>query len=72
VCERPKRGELVGPFSLYFGNRYVADEFLYERRAELEALHCQVHDWFKLTLLAAIMPRRGLCGTSLPGMLVSC
>jgi sulfite reductase (NADPH) flavoprotein alpha-component len=40
-----EEGETVGPFSLYFGNRYVADEFLYE--AELEA-YAAKYDWFKL------------------------
>lgn len=40
-----EEGEAVGPFSLYFGNRYVADEFLYQ--AELEAYSVK-YDWFKL------------------------
>jgi homodimeric pyruvate:ferredoxin (flavodoxin) oxidoreductase len=40
-----EEGETVGLFSLYFGNRYVADEFLYQ--AELEA-YAAKYDWFKL------------------------
>lgn len=38
-------GEMVAPFSLFFGNRYVADEFLYQQ--ELEA-YVEKYDWFKL------------------------
>jgi len=38
-------GEPVAPFSLFFGNRYVADEFLYQK--ELEE-YAEKYDWFKL------------------------
>ena len=38
-------GEAVGPFSLFFGNRTIADEFLY--REELEK-YAEKYDWFKL------------------------
>jgi sulfite reductase (NADPH) flavoprotein alpha-component len=38
-------GEPVGPFSLFFGNRFVKDEFLYQE--ELEG-YAKKYDWFKL------------------------
>jgi pyruvate dehydrogenase (NADP+) len=38
-------GESVGPFSLYFGNRFVKDEYLYQE--ELEA-YAKKYEWFKL------------------------
>lgn len=38
-------GEQVGRFSLYFGNRFKADEFLYQ--AELEEYNAK-YDWFNL------------------------
>jgi sulfite reductase alpha subunit-like flavoprotein len=40
-----EEGETVAPFSLFFGNRFVADEFLYQ--SELEA-YAAKYDWFKL------------------------
>lgn len=39
-------GEEVAPFSLFFGNRYAADEFLYQ--SELEAIAEKHSSWFKL------------------------
>ena len=36
---------MVAPFSLYFGFRYVLDEFLYQTELEGYAKQC---DWFKL------------------------
>lgn len=41
-----KAGEAVGPFSLYFGNRYEADEFLYQ--VELQEYQRKYSDWFTL------------------------
>lgn len=38
-------GEKVGNFSLYFGNRYIASEYLYEK--ELKEYE-KKYDWFKL------------------------
>jgi sulfite reductase alpha subunit-like flavoprotein len=38
-------GEKVAPFSLFFGNRFIADEFLYQK--ELEA-YAQKYQWFRL------------------------
>lgn len=38
-------GEEVGPFSLYFGNRKRAEEYLYQN--ELEA-YAETYDWFHL------------------------
>ena len=38
-------GQAVAPFSLFFGNRYLADEFLY--RSELE-MYATKYDWFSL------------------------
>lgn len=38
-------GEKVGHFSMYFGNRKKADEYLYE--AEMEDCE-KKYDWFKL------------------------
>lgn len=38
-------GEKVAPFSLYFGNRFKADEYLYQ--SELEA-YAEKYDWFNL------------------------
>jgi sulfite reductase alpha subunit-like flavoprotein len=38
-------GEKVGRFSLYFGNRFKADEYLYQ--AELEGYE-KLYDWFQL------------------------
>lgn len=38
-------GEKVGPFSLFFGNRYIAEEYLY--REELEG-YDKKYDWFNL------------------------
>jgi len=40
-----EEGEDVAPFSLYFGNRYIADEYLY--REELED-YARKYDWFNL------------------------
>jgi sulfite reductase alpha subunit-like flavoprotein len=40
-------GETVGPFSLFFGNRYKADEYLYQE--ELEE-YAKKYNWFKLHL----------------------
>jgi len=40
-----EEGEEVAPFSLYFGNRYMADEFLYQD--ELKEYE-KKYDWFKL------------------------
>lgn len=39
-------GEAVGPFALYFGNRYEAHEFLY--RSELQEYQRRYSDWFTL------------------------
>lgn len=41
-----KSGVEVAPFSLYFGNRFKAREFLY--RTELEQIAEKHKDWFKL------------------------
>ena len=38
-------GEEVAPFSLYFGNRYIKDEYLYQE--ELEG-YAKKYDWFHL------------------------
>lgn len=38
-------GETVAPFSLFFGNRYIADEYLYE--SELKEYE-KKYDWFNL------------------------
>lgn len=38
-------GESVGPFSLFFGNRYIKDEFLYQD--ELEE-YAKKYEWFHL------------------------
>jgi sulfite reductase alpha subunit-like flavoprotein len=40
-----EEGVKVAPFSLYFGNRFVAEEYLYQ--SELEE-YARKYDWFKL------------------------
>ena len=41
-----EQGETVGPFSLYFGNRFRAEEYLYQ--SELEEYEKKYPEWFNL------------------------